>query len=137
MENLEFRAWDLKSQSMHRVKTLDLSTSSVICAGLKITDCDIVLGFNEFKLMRSTAYTDKNKTLLFKGDIVKDRFDRVMQITFHNGRLLWQCDDPKNNFKYADLFQWISKGRGMAKNETILSVERIGNIYENPELLNT
>lgn len=82
-----------------------------------------------------TTYTDKHKAKIYEGDICRDRFGRIMQVIFWNGRLVWRCDDPKNNFKYADLWQWIDKGRGMSKNETILTVEIVGNIYETPELL--
>lgn len=70
INNLEFRAWDLRSQQMHRVKSIDFQTKSIECHGLKITDCNITLGHNEFKLMQRSPYQDQDNKWIYDGDFV-------------------------------------------------------------------
>jgi hypothetical protein len=59
--------------------------------------------------MQHTTYTDTTGAPLYESAICKDRFRRIMQVQFQNGRLQFRCDDPENNFKWADMFQWLER----------------------------
>lgn len=82
-----------------------------------------------------TGLKDKNGTKIFEGDIAKDEFGRIMKVIFKNNWCKFQFelinitgDKWTNNFRYADLTDWF--------NESVdLKPEVIGNIYDNPELL--
>jgi hypothetical protein len=133
----KFRAWHEKQNRMIPIYGMgpDFLTEDTLDGVNPGWNCLNTDELDYLTVMQATVYKDQKKQTIFEGDICKDRFGRIMQVYFQNGRLQWQCDDEGNNFKYADLFQWIKKGKGFAKNETILSVDVIGNIYENHELI--
>lgn len=79
-------------------------------------------------------FTDKNGKNIFEGDIVKDEYGRILEVVFreHLGKfsfMLVKTTGEKwtNNFAYAEIFEWFLS--------TTIYPEVIGNIYDNPELL--
>lgn len=81
-----------------------------------------------------TGLTDKNGSKIFEGDIVKDEFGRIMEIVFRERFVKFAFKLIKitgkkwtNNFLYADMKEWFLCD--------IPTVEVIGNIHDNPELL--
>lgn len=70
-----------------------------------------------------TGFTDKNDNKIFEGDIVQKSDGTIWSIEFHNGA--FQAKSVKN--KYTNIYEDI-----------IFSnlYKIIGNIYDNPELLN-
>lgn len=86
-----------------------------------------------------TGLTDKNGKRIFEGDIVKTHYanakksDFVETVVFHNGKF---CAFRSNN----DCKQWTMlydgvKHLAIDKSVYMDSVEIIGNIHDNPELL--
>ncbi|MGN1303759.1 MAG: YopX family protein [Oscillospiraceae bacterium] len=86
-----------------------------------------------------TGLTDKNGKRIFEGDIVKTHYanaeksDFIEQIVFHNGKF---CAYFSNQL----CKQWVNLYDGTEhlpqdKSVYMDSVEVIGNIYDNPELL--
>ena len=78
-----------------------------------------------------TGFKDVNGKDIFEGDIVTDKmFNRLMVVEFHNAAFKFKAI-KETNFVWADMWQWFE---GPGKRET--DCEVIGNIYDNPELLN-
>lgn len=139
MREIKFRAWDKKSKTMCRIKVLtdtgadlvglptdvypasvewvDTHSSIVIPAGERW------LPLSQIELMQYTGLKDKNDKEIYEGDIVREDY-YTGEVQYHEG--------------YASFgIQWHGDGRiwfsgfGWAE----VDDEVIGNIYENPELL--
>jgi len=88
--------------------------------------------------MQSTGLKDKNGAEIFEGDVVRYTWDmlsdvnatekgkkvRISKVFWSDWRALWAVGKKCCN---NDLFRYVRNGN---------TVEVIGNIYENPELLN-
>jgi uncharacterized phage protein (TIGR01671 family) len=103
------------------------------------------LGASEFYMVHPetvgqfTGLTDKNGTKIFEGDIVKTHYanaqkaDFIETVVFHNGKF---CGFYENN----GCKQWTTLYDGVPhlaidKSVYMDSVEIVGNIHDNPELL--
>lgn len=79
-----------------------------------------------------TGFTDKNGKKVFEGDIVKDEYGRIMEVVFRESfakfafRLI-KGEGWTNNFLYAEMGEWFNFTKHLP--------EVIGNIHDNPELL--
>lgn len=86
------------------------------------------ISFDDVVLMQSTGLFDKNGVEIFEGDVIRFTSvlgeDEIRQVTFENG-----C--------FGIMLERVHVGFGMIKflSEVEYSFEVIGNIYENPELL--
>lgn len=93
------------------------------------------------ELMLSTNLKDLKGKEIYRGDIVRDLFDRIMEVVYHNYRLQWKCV-KETNWRYADFGSgWEKRGEATDENPYghtgIVTVEVIGNIFENADLINT
>ena len=122
----KFRAWDKKLKKMFEVSYIDFDTKLI---GLNIDLEIIIFDFEDIILMQSTGLKDKNGKEIFEGDILG--FETNEGIL--NVNVFWDS-------KYA-LFMFESK---IHNEEELLAelvgnntypFEIVGNIYENPELL--
>lgn len=121
----KFRAWDKDSKVMRPWKNLILEKDD--------GDDFWLIGYEESKnivsydhdqiLMQSTGLKDKNGVEIFEGDIVRwhDVVTWDYSVTFKYG-VFCISDDPSSNFYHL-------------KEDINGKFEVIGNIYENPELL--
>lgn len=82
-----------------------------------------------------TGLYDKNNKEIYEGDILKDEYGRIMKVVYKENWGKFQFELLKitgekwtNNFRFADLTDWFDS----SLSET---PEIIGNIYDNPELL--
>ena len=132
MREIKFRAWDKATKIMNEVTTLNLERSIV-----ELKDKDGVYHIARFKdgkikLMQFTGLQDCNGVDIYEGDIVEisqtdykeqETYDSKSEVVFVDGAFKLVFYDLADEF-YLDL-----------KDSTIDYVEVIGNICENPELL--
>lgn len=133
MREIKFRAWDKKNKKMVGDKHLEY-----LCVGKNdvivlveyepTTDgtyepksCRQLLNpeVNNLKLMQYTGLKDKNSKEIYEGDIVRGG-NKIYQIGFNEGT--FTLNDNKGEI-----------GIGLIKTE--VSLEIIGNIYENKNLI--
>jgi len=120
MREIKFRAWDARNHKM-------FIPPELIHPPLEVgyfDDSGCPKGMNSAPLMQYTGLKDKNGKEIYEGDIIKHP---------QNGRnLIVKYDFGAFVGKWFGLNEYIFFN-DMANDED--SIEVIGNIYENPELL--
>lgn len=113
----KFRMWNRITSQLHLVGGLYFDDKEA-----EYVDDDNVLRFIDFKnieLMQSIGLKDKNGKEIFEGDIVKCS---GLLGTIESFKAMWICSFVKyNNYQKVGFFAQ--------------EIEVVGNIYENPELL--
>ena len=121
MRDIKFRVWDNERNAMFNSKSVDIDffegkieiTSDTIRYDEVYTD-----EIKDFELMQYVGCKDKNNKEIYEGDIVKTK-EHIGQIIYSKGMFFI---DVKGDF-YLPIYN-VSE-----------SMEVIGNIYENPDLL--
>ena len=121
MRDIKFRVWDNERNAMFNSKSVDIDffegkieiTSDTIRYDEVYTD-----EIKDFELMQYVGCKDKNNKEIYEGDIVKTK-EHIGQIIYSKGMFFI---DVKEDF-YLPVYN-VSE-----------FMEVIGNIYENPELL--
>lgn len=121
----KFRAWHKTWEEMGRVKRIrfddDGSVTTVLFIG---KDLGVNAKIDDFELMQSTGLHDKNGKEIFEGDIVKMAKDVYSDPTYYEiVRHRGGAYRLESNQHGCEL--WLRH----------TNCEVIGNIYENPELL--
>ncbi|EKM3316284.1 hypothetical protein PUA00_003114 [Listeria monocytogenes] len=129
MRAIGFRAFVKRKKKMLPVTDLCFNETEAVgvsgCGNAKCTLCVDWYSFDDVVLMQYTGLKDKNGKKIFEGDIVNCKFfDRMVGdiagvINFID--CVWAVID----FKNKRLYQLID----------VDNIEIIGNIHENPELL--
>lgn len=122
----KFRAWLKEEKRMTDVREMTFIDGEVYL----ISDVTGFYAYEEFKLMQSTGVEDKNGKEIFEGDIVKykggwNTFTEEVAYDKNFGGFGVMDADADIIFTFGELFADID----------LSSLEVIGNIYENPELL--
>ena len=137
---IKFRAWDKHAKSMH-----NLSSMLFYCDPMEI-DHDGNMGEHKsvehFELMQFTGLTDKNGTEIYEGDIVAldhgdTKWVSALEVIHLNGSFQFKQKDlpfPCGFVTYAEQ----CCNMGLLDHHANLGgiIKIIGNIHENPELLN-
>lgn len=117
----KFRAWSKKFKRMYEVTLIDYENGDV---GLKDDHGGVAIGdIKQLILMQSTGMFDKNGVEIFEGDIVKIK--RLI-----GSRFLVERHKKTTQFILRANF-WMEYFGTFGQDE----LEVVGNIYENPELL--
>lgn len=126
----KFRAWLKKKQEMdNEVDQINWFNGELDFIGDGIT---YMVKADDLVLMQSTGLFDKNGQEIFEGDIVSDGFD-IGDIKSHKTLGFYMVDKK-------GVERWFSDGATIEGFEEYVKtafkiIEVIGNIYENPELL--
>ena len=121
MKDIKFRVWDNERNAMFNSKSVDIDffegkieiTSDTIRYDEVYTD-----EIKDFELMQYVGCKDKNNKEIYEGDIVKTK-EHIGQIIYSKGMFFI---DVKGDF-YLPIYNASE------------FMEVIGNIYENPDLL--
>lgn len=124
----KFRVWDKNTEDMVDVKTIDLEKDGSI--GCIVDYSGINLDVSECVLMQSTGVKDNNGVEIFEGDIVSVRNHPFQKTESSVGIEI--DGDYKVSWNEYDL-TWCAGNLLLARIKPYVTV--IGNIYENPELL--
>lgn len=119
-----------EEDAMVPVGILDITGGEVTvwgCGRENCGMCDDYFRLKDIILMQSTGLLDKNGVEIFEGDIVKNTTQMVY--LGHRFEVSW-------NSAYV-CFQLLNRGKtsNVPLIQNFMSYEVIGNIYENPELL--
>lgn len=131
MRELEFRAWFPQENRMINNVPIDENGKYKHC-----TSTGFALQYDPsyiaLEVMQYTGLKDKNGVKIFEGDVVKNSWDDIFEIKFGecgNGNICWNgwyMNPPNKKINYC--VPWDSMA--------IKHYEIIGNIHQNPELLN-
>lgn len=126
-----FRAWDKIHKTMYEVDdimSIDFGKSEISVKTLFFERTNHY-DFDDVVLMQSTGLTDKNGKEIFEGDILSIETDEEnvkVEVSWDSERALFVFESKKYSEKEAlgELFE-----------DNSYPFKIIGNIYENPELL--
>lgn len=117
-DRFKFRIWDKKLKKLAKWNDNpyhNMEIMNYICVENPVTDWK----HEDYILMQSTGLKDKNGKLIYEGDILKDKYGALHPISW-NVKGFYEAD----TFAVAGFYNAIQE-----------DMEVIGNIYENPELL--
>lgn len=122
----KFRAWLKEEYRMTDVREMSFIDGEVYL----ISDVTDFYAYEEFKLMQSTGLRDKNGKEIFESDIVKYKSG----CNTYTEEVAYDKDFAGFGVRYANT-DIIFTFWGLAEDIDLVSLEVVGNIYENPELL--
>lgn len=115
----KFRAWHKPTKSMREVESINLKNRTFDLEGGEIGQY-----FDDIILMQTTGLQDKNGKTYYEGDLVKWD-DEIFQVKFDRYQFVLEgFYEPRQDVPY----DFFSEG-------AYRDAEIIGNIYENPNLL--
>ncbi|MGC2982438.1 YopX family protein [Enterococcus faecalis] len=131
----KFRAWDKNTNDMVDVKTIDLEKDGSI--GCIVDYNGINLDVSECVLMQYTGLKDKNGVEIFEGDVVKvtdgeseeDSYISIVKNYSNEGY-------PAFDIEYPPTYHYDSNVLSAIMCNVFETIEVIGNIYEDGDLLN-
>lgn len=128
----KFRAWHKTWEEMGKVKRIrfddDANVTTVLFIG---KDLGVNAKIDEFEIMQSTGLKDKSGKEIFEGDIIAIEVDDtgtpINARVFQNskiGVLMFHVFEDDEDVPMVELLE-----------DNSVAFEIIGNVYENPELL--
>ena len=124
----KFRVWDKKRSEMINLIAINfhkyIAMDDLICS---CNDGPITRNFQDVVLMQSTGLHDEQGREIFEGDIVKIIYDSepfTGVVVYDLGETDFKATNNRED--YGNNFQYLTVGE---------SIEVIGDIHKNPELL--
>ena len=133
MREIKFRGWDKELNFMINIKRYKIDFNGQVL--FDNNDKELYNQTNKIELMQYTGFKIKNKEV-YEGDIIKGRKDTVYKVVFERGCFFLYhvnlFNPDKNNLRWGLLSRLFDSD--------MIDIEKdceiIGNIHENPELLN-
>lgn len=141
MRDIKFRAWDKYNKKMIQSENIlnicfvrtEHTPNLIACTNRKINYFEEIREqdkkyCNEFELLQYTGIKDKKGKEIYDGDIIYwscDNFKENVVVFWDDEHLRWSIHRIENKLAIDCLYEY-SDSRG---------IEVIGNVYENPELL--
>lgn len=119
MREIKFRGYDKKENEMFYSSMYQDKTSMAYGLGNFLREC----GDIEDTLMQYTGFKDKNEVEIYEGDIIEYMTGQLKHIPTKH-KVTWLKDEARFSF-----------GCKANKQYMFYNTVVIGNIYENPELL--
>ena len=118
MREIKFRAWDKLNKEMFNVESINFQERRVY------EDTVSYHKFEDIELMQYTGLKDKNNKEIYEGDILsKGNNEKHYKVIFENGSFRAEFEGDFEEYSF-DLIDVAAQG-----------CEIVGNIYENPELM--
>lgn len=130
MRTIKFRAWDKTDKIM-----FDAPNHPVTLDGRLLSNDNNDVTDN-YELMQFTGLFDKNGKEIYEGDIISVPWGFNSDYHFPQMNVIVKWDDDKGNPIAGFIIEPINKAITVWQDFTWRDTEIIGNIYENPELLN-
>lgn len=121
----KFRAWDKETQTMLDVSLIDFKKSVLVGEHWEFGETNFI-NFDDVNLMQSTGLFDKNGKEIFERDIVDYKGRKAV--------VKWHGSYASFIYEFVDELQNRTTG-WQPLYLSYYHFEIIGNIYENPELL--
>jgi len=133
MREIKFRAWDKRNKEMadSKILWLKLNGAELTHISLKKKDFGIFDFIDQVELMQYTGLKDKNGKEIYEGDIVTG----YTSYENDNDAREWTVNKPANVYwdeEFCAFYPFYLNARWRCN---VVDIEVIGNIYENPELL--
>ena len=127
----KYRAWDKETQTMLDVSLIDFKKSVLVGEHWDFGETNFI-NFDDIHLMQSTGLKDKNGKEIFDGDILTDGHTTGV-IRNHPTLGFYTVDESSKEGYLSDTVgtEDFEEAKEFIRN----SIEIIGNIHENPELL--
>lgn len=123
MREIKFRAWLKEHKTMVNVAEIDINHQLIYHYGFDDFEGNFE-NFNSIELLQYTDLKDKNGKEIYEGDIVFESFgERYYKVVFENGSFRAEFKGDFEEYS-LDLIDVVAQG-----------CEVVGNIYENPELM--
>ncbi|EMF0104970.1 YopX family protein [Enterococcus hirae] len=129
----KFRAWDKKTETIQEVESISFKEKKLVIGQGNVAwfNSDYIRNFDDIELMQSTGLKDKNGVEIFEGDIVAVE-NHPFQRKEDSSAGMEIEGDYAVGWNQHDL-TWCAGDLLLARLKPYVRV--IGNIYENPELL--
>ena len=135
---IKFRAWDEEKKTM--VFPVQSWNTELFFFGFnsKGLECSRYVGKGAWKrlpVMQFTGLLDKNGKEIYEGDVVKyDTSEEINHwVAGETAIVVWVA--PRFTFRMKPYNEFSGSNQNMPSADDAEFLERIGNIYENPELL--
>ena len=126
----KFRVWNEKTESFidYGDLMLDLKNGKVYSGDVGIPEYTIDVT-NQVILMQYTGCRDKNGIEIYEGDVIKDKYDKIWLVQWYVGAFVITNKIPDSDGQTST----YSHFSNLSNHHFYFEV--IGNIWENPELL--
>ena len=130
MREIKFRAWDKENKIFHYFTLFDIWKN--IKYPTHVVTNNEVYYIKDLPIGQYTGLKDKNGKEIWEGDIIEID-DDWKSGEGERGEVMW--DEKNAMFRLFCYTKHGGEGWFMAENKTWMKLKIIGNIYENPELI--